>query len=302
MSRPLPIAVVQATTTPLYTPISAFTEEVERVVAGFPQARLVVHPELHITGLATDDDTMQELAEPLDGPRVKTLRELAADLGVWLVPGSFYELAEDGGIYNTTALISPEGELSGTYRKMFPWRPYERCLPGNGFVVADMAGFGRVGLSICYDSWFPEVARHLAWMGAEVIINPTLTPTSDRAQELVLARAQAIVNQVFVVSVNGAAPSGRGHSIIVDPEGMVRAEAEESPTVLTDVLDLDHVTTVRRYGTSALNRMWQQMQPGDAPIELPLYGGRMDPDTWGVQGTGTTSDGRAGDRPGDVPA
>ena len=94
------------------------------------------------------------------------------------------------------------------------------------------------------------------------------------------------MNQVFVVSVEGAAPSGRGHSIVVDPEGLVRVEAEESPTVLTDVLDLDHVATVRRYGTSALTRTWQQMQPGDAPIELPLYGGHMDPATWGAPGAG----------------
>ena len=72
----------------------------------------------------------------------------------------------------------------------------------------------------------------------------------------------------------------RGRSLVVDPEGIVRVEAGEAPTVLTDVLDLDHVSTVRRYGTSALNRMWQQMEPGDMPIELPLYRGRIDPDTW----------------------
>jgi predicted amidohydrolase len=106
-------------------------------------------------------------------------------------------------------------ELAASYRKVFPWRPYERW--GGSFVVADMAGFGRVGLSICYDSWFPEVARHLAWMGAEVILNPTLTPTADRAQELVLARAQAITNQVYVVGVNAAAPTARGRSGRADP-------------------------------------------------------------------------------------
>jgi predicted amidohydrolase len=138
-----------------------------------------------------------------------------------------------------------------------------------------------VGLSICYDSWFPEVARHLAWMGAEVIISPTLTTTIDRAQELVLARAQSIANQVFFVSVNGAAPGGCGQSLVVDPEGVVRAQAGEAATVLTDVLDLGQVETVRRYGTSGLNRMWQQLSPEDSVIELPLYDGRIDPMTWG---------------------
>jgi len=285
MSRPLPLALVQAATLPAHTPLSVFTDDVQKVLSDFPQTRLVVYPELHLTALAGDaaqrDAMMRDVAESLDGPRMKALRELAGDLGVWLLPGTVYERSvEDGSIYNTAVLLSPKGELAASYRKVFPWRPYERCRPGGSFVVADVAGFGRVGLSICYDSWFPEVARHLAWMGAEVILNPTLTPTADRAQELVLARAQAITNQVYVVGVNAAAPTARGRSLVVDPEGIVRVEAGEAPTVLTDVLDLDHVSTVRRYGTSALNRMWQQMQPGDAPVELPLYRGRIDPDTW----------------------
>jgi predicted amidohydrolase len=288
VSRPIPLAAVQAVTLPPRTPLSVFTDDVQRVTADFPQSRLVVYPELHITGLAGGSDAerdamMRDAAETLDGPRMKTLRELAADLGIWLVPGSFYEAADDS-VYNTTVLLSPEGELTAYYRKLFPWRPYERCRPGDRFVVAHLPGIGTVGLTICYDTWFPEVARHLAWMGAEVIINPTLTPTSDRAQELVLARAQAITNQMYVVSVNAAAPAGRGHSLVVDPEGVVRVDGGETPGVLTDVLELDNVANARRFGTSALNRMWQQMRSDDAALELPLYGGRIDPTTWAIGG------------------
>ena len=168
-----------------------------------------------------------------------------------------------------------------SYRKLFPWRPYETCTPGDRFVVAELTGVGRVGLSICYDSWFPEVARHLAWMGAELIVSPTLTTTSDRAQELVLARSQAITNQLFFISANAAAPGATGRSLVVDPEGHVRGEAGEAATVLTDVVDLDQCASVRRYGTSGLNRMRQQFGPGDPPLELPLYSGRIDPATWG---------------------
>jgi predicted amidohydrolase len=286
VSRPLPLAVVQAETLAAHTPFSVFAEDVERVLHDFPHTRLVVYPELHLTGVAGGDanqreEMMRESAESLDGTRVKQLRELAADLKIWLLPGSIYELSRvDSAIYNTALLLSPEGEVAACYRKMFPWRPYERCRPGNRFVVADLPGFGRVGLSICYDSWFPEVARHLAWMGAEVILNPTLTPTSDRAQELVLARSQAIVNQVFVVGANGAAPAARGRSLIVDPEGRVRVEAGEAPAVLTDVIDLDAVRTVREFGTCGLNRLWSQFEPDDQPLELPLYAGRIDPAQW----------------------
>jgi predicted amidohydrolase len=125
------------------------------------------------------------------------------------------------------------------------------------------------------------VSRQLAWLGAEVIINPVQTTTSDRAQELVLARANAIVNQVFVISVNAAAPLGVGRSLIVDPEGRVRVQADEATAaVLTDVLDLDEVTRVRRFGTAGLNRMWDQFTDADEPLELPVYQGRIDPARW----------------------
>jgi predicted amidohydrolase len=262
------------------------------VAADFPQAELLVYPELYLCGLngrAEERDAhMTEVAEPLDGPRMRRLRELAGDLGRWLVPGSVYERSAAGDVYNTTVLLSPQGELTASYRKIFPWRPYEVCRPGDRFVVADLPGRGRIGLSICYDTWFPEVSRHLAWMGAEVILAPTLTPTSDRPQELVLTQANAIANQVYVVSVNGAAPYGTGRSLIVDPEGLVRHQAGEGATVISDVLDLDAVVRVRRYGTTGLNRLWDQFGDGDTPLELPLYGGRISPRTWAA-GAGSDS-------------
>jgi predicted amidohydrolase len=283
MARDLPIAAVQAEPVPVAGAVEHFAAHVAGVAADFPQAELLIYPELYLCGLngrAEERDAhMAEVAEPLDGPRMRRLREIAADVGRWLVPGSVYERSGDA-VYNTTVLLSPQGELTASYRKIFPWRPYEVCRPGDRFVTADLPGRGRVGLSICYDTWFPEVARHLAWMGAEVILAPTLTPTSDRPQELVLTRANAIANQVYVVSVNGAGPYATGRSVVVDPEGLVRHEAGAGPTVITDVLDLDAVTRVRRYGTAGLNRVWDQFGDGDATLELPLYGGRIDPGRW----------------------
>ena len=77
--------------------------------------------------------------------------------------------------------------------------------------------------------WFPEVIRHLAWMGAELVVIPTQTSTRDPAEELVLVRASAIQNQVFVVAANAAAPVGTGRSILADPEGLVRFLAPRRP-------------------------------------------------------------------------
>ncbi|MFF0447681.1 carbon-nitrogen hydrolase family protein [Streptomyces sp. NPDC004609] len=285
MSRPLPVALVQAPPRPATAPLSGFAEEVEELLARFPGTALVVYPELHLCGVdgprASVEEQLRAAAEPLHGRRTAELARLAGDLGIWLVPGSVCERGEGGELYNTALAFSPEGRLAASYRKVFPWRPHEPYVPGDRFVVVDLPGTGRVGFAICYDAWFPEVARHLAWMGAEVIVNPVMTTTADRAQELVLARANAIVNQVFVVSVNTAGPLGTGRSLVVDPEGRIRAEAPgQGPAVLTDVLDLDDVTRVRTFGTAGLNRMWDQFTDTDAPVELPLYGGRIDPRRW----------------------
>lgn len=286
MNRLLSIAAVQAAPRPAEADPDGFAAEVERLLAEHPGTRMVVHPEMHLCGVdggtaAGRHEQLEAAAEPLDGPRVRRLAELAGDLGVWLLPGSVTERGERGELFNTALAFSPEGRLAASYRKVFPWRPYEPYVPGDRFVVFDVPGTGRVGFSICYDSWFPEVARQLAWMGAEVIVNPVETTSDDREQEVVLARANAIVNQVFVVSVNAAAPVGRGRSLIVDPEGLVRAESPDAgPALLTDVLDLDHVTRVRAHGTAGTNRMWEQFTDADAPIELPLYRGRIDPRSW----------------------
>jgi predicted amidohydrolase len=288
MERILPLIAAQARPRLIGEPVSAFAEEVKAALAAQPHSRLVVFPELHLFGDSEPDqqrtEVLQDSAEPLDGPRVTELRQLAADLGIWLVPGSVCERGPEGQLFNTQLVLSPEGELAGYYRKVFPWRPFEPYDPGDRFTTVDLAGIGRVGLNICYDAWFPEVSRQLAWMGAEVILNVVKTTTPDRRQELVLAKANAIVNQVFMVSVNCAGPTGKGLSIIVDPEGNTLAEAgDDAPVLLTAELDLAAVEHVRTHGTENLNRPWSQFRDGEAAIELPVYQGRINPATWSPQ-------------------
>jgi predicted amidohydrolase len=257
----------------------------------FPATELIVFPELHLAdpgdGVSVDIDAGGH-REGLDGPRSRRLGEIARKRGVWLIPGSVYEHDGDD-VYNTMPVYSPSGELSASYRKICPWRPYETVRPGNRIVYFDIPERGRIGLTICYDAWFPELHRQLAWLGCEAIVNVVRTPTIDREQELVLVRANAIVNQVFVASVNAAAPSGVGRSLVVDPEGRVRSHAiAAEPTVITDVLHLGLVEEIRKYGTAGLNRVWSQFEPGDDPIELPVYGGRISPETWAPRSSTTT--------------
>jgi predicted amidohydrolase len=191
-----------------------------------------------------------------------------------------------GELFNTALVFSPAGELVASYRKIFPWRPYEPYDPGDRFVVFDIDGVGRFGLSICYDAWFPEVTRHLGWMGAEAVLNIVKTTTPDRAQELVLARANSIVNQTFTVSVNCAGPIGKGQSLIVGPDGEVLRElGDDRPGVIVETIDLDAVSRIHEEGTAGLNRMWDQFLPTDPALELPLYGGRIEAARWHPQST-----------------
>jgi predicted amidohydrolase len=291
MSRTLRIAAVQAAPIPLGAPLGVFAADLARVISENDGVQFVIYPELHLFGPEAQEpekrnETLRGSAVPLDGELVTALGEIARDAGVWLLPGSVCELGENGELFNTAVVFSPDGTLVASYRKIFPWRPYEPYEPGGRFVVFDIDGVGRCGLTICYDAWFPEVTRHLAWMGAEVIINIVKTTTPDRTQELVLARANSIVNQTYTVSVNCAGPIGEGRSILVDAEGVVRQESsDDREVVLAETIDFDAVRLVREHGTAGFNRMWEQFLPTDQPLELPLYGGRIEPAHWHIQST-----------------
>jgi len=241
--------------------------------------QLVLLPELHLASpppiLEQHSGYALDAAVEIPGPLSDELGRIAAASDVWLVPGSVYERGADGLIHNTALVLAPDGELVARYRKVFPWQPHESCAPGEDFVTFVIPDVGRIGLAICYDGSFPETFRQLAWLGAEVVLQANLTTTSDREQELVMARANAIFNQLYVVSLNASAPAGVGRSLIVDPEGLVRVAGGAGEELLTDVLDLDAVERVRRFGTAGVSRMWDQVLREGSGIELPMYGGRV---------------------------
>jgi len=256
--------------------LTRFEERVRAVAHGFTGVQLIMAPELHLSGVGgifdEEEGYAEQVAVDIPGPLTDRLGELARSTGLWLVPGSIYERTDEG-VANTAVAISPDGELIAAYRKCFPWQPYETSVPGTRLVTFDMPGIGRVGLAICHDGAFPEVFRQLAWSGAEVVLQPTLTTTSDRDVETVLARANAIANQLYVVSLNAPGPMALGRSLIVDPEGLVRVSAGAGEEVLTDVLDLDAVTRVRTHGSFGLNRLLDQLDSIGPRLELPMYGG-----------------------------
>lgn len=277
--RALSLAALQTAPVPRdpEATLGLLARRVRSLRATVPHAQLAVLPELHLSAppstLEEHSGYAREVAVEIPGPLTEALGRIAAESEIWLVPGSVYELASDGRVHNTAVVLAPDGELVASYRKVFPWQPHETCAPGEEFVTFDIPEVGRVGLAICYDGSFPETFRQLAWMGAELILQVNLTTTSDREQELVMARANAIFNQLYVVSLNAASPAGVGRSLIADPEGLVRVASGAGEEMLTDVLDLEAVERVRRFGTAGVSRMWEQMLREGPGIELPMYGG-----------------------------
>lgn len=260
--------------------LERFERDVRTLRSTFDGLELVVAPELHLMALlpllGEPGSSESELAIDVPSDLTERLGGLARETGLWLLPGSVYERVE-GGVANTALVLSPAGDLVASYRKCFPWQPYETSVPGTQTVCFDIDGVGRFGLAICHDGVFPEIFRSLAWQGAEAIFQVTLTDTSDRDMETVVVRANAYVNQVAVVNVNAAAPVGNGRSVVVDAEGAVRYEAGVAEEVVTAVLDLDAVARVRERGAFGINRLWDEMDRVGPGLELPLYGGRYRP-------------------------
>lgn len=238
-------------------------KEVRLVARKFPWVSMVTFGELAIYGPGI------AFAEPAGGPTERRLQSLAKETGLWIAPGSLYEQRDDG-VYNTTPMIDPSGAVVARYDKMFPFLPYEKDVTsGTNFPVIDIPGIGKVGIVICYDIWFPEVVRTLCAMGAEVILVPTMTNTIDRDVELAIARANAAINQCFIVDVNVSGDQGNGRSVIYGPGGELIHEAGTGREIMAVELDLNQVRNVRTRGWHGLGQVLKSFR--DMPVRFPLH-------------------------------
>jgi predicted amidohydrolase len=231
-------------------------------------AELVVLPEKWPV-LGTPEQTAAA-AEPLDGPTLAWARALARELGIDLVAGSFTERieGEERG-RNTSVHVGPDGELLAVYRKihMFDvevggriYRESEHEAPGEEVVLSHTDDGAALGLTVCYDLRFPELYRILAVRGARILSVPAaFTLATTREHWEILLRARAIEDQCFVVAANQFgehAPGYRsgGRSMIVDPWGVVLAQAPDTETYVLAELDLEAQDGVRRRLPSLANR------------------------------------------------
>lgn len=200
-------------------------------------AALVVFPELCLTGLD------KNLSETVPGPSLETVAAKTKELGVYTVVGLLESYRQK--FYNTAVLIGPKG-LVGKYRKIHPWHPSEDLLPVEigdlGYPVFDTS-IGKIGILICYDTWFPEPSRISTLKGAEIIAVPI--QAALRSLFDYILRTRALENHVWIVGANGVAThkaSGlvwktTGLSQIVSPYGetLAQADAEKEETIFASI-------------------------------------------------------------------
>ena len=217
----------------------------------------------------SENHAMFDLAEPIPGPTTRALSALALERQVVIV-ASLFERRAAGVYHNSAVVLDADGSLAGLYRKMhIPDDPlyYEKFYftPGDkGFVTVDTR-YGRIGVLVCWDQWFPEAARLTALKGAEVIFYPTAIGWHPGEKDewgaaqheawRIAQRAHAIANGVYVAAVNrvgheklaGDGIEFWGGSFVADPIGRIVAEASAgSAEILTARVDLDLLEEVRR--------------------------------------------------------
>lgn len=206
--------------------VRQFIETADRRIAG--KADLILFPE----GITVVGSTKSyaEVAEPVPGPTTAALAGLARKHSAWVAAG-LYE-RDGAAIYNTAVLLDREGRVAGKYRKVYlPREEVERGLTPGGSYPVFQTDFGRVGLMICYDVFFPDPARALAAQGADVILMPIW------GGDETLAAARAIENKVFLVA------SGYDHpTYVMNPDGKRVAQAPQRGDAAIAEVDLQ-----RRY-------------------------------------------------------
>ena len=225
-------------------------------------AKLVALPE-HFAYLGPEEG-LSEVAQPISGPLVSGFRELAGDLKIFLLLGSFPELAgKETRPYNTSLLLGPKGQVLARYRKIHlfdvdlpgvpPYRESQSTQPGAEVVAAPLSGTPfTAGLAICYDLRFPELFRALAARGADLFLLPAaFTSATGRDHWEILVRARAIENLSYVMAPaqygqHGPGRRSFGRSLIVDPWGLILAQAPDGEGVIYARLDFERLQRRRR--------------------------------------------------------
>ena len=256
--RPDTIALAQFGMTP--SPQQNLERAIELIEkASARKADIVCLPELFRSPyFCTQQKADQDYSEAIPGEVVPALSEAARKFSINIIGGSIHERTDTGKLFNTTLVINRSGELAGTYRKVHI--PHDEAFyemnyftPGDtGFKVFDL-GIAKVGVLICYDQWFPEAARTLALMGAEIIFYPTAIGRVAEIESIegdwqhawqTVQCGHAVANNVVVAAVNRVGVEGTstfwGGSFICNGFGQVLARGTETSGLIIADADLGH--------------------------------------------------------------
>lgn len=207
--------------------------------------QLAVLPEMWATGFAYKE--LNSLAEQTAGI-VEELTALSKQYGMVII-GSLPE-PHGGKVYNC-AYVLDNGRLLGKYRKihLFSLMQEDRSFDSGDSWLLVESSVGKIGVFICYDLRFPELARRLAVEGAEILVVPGEWPKPRQEHWRTLMRARAIENQLFVVAANCCGITGKldffGMSMIIDPKGELLAEAGYEPEEIIATIDFDSMKAWR---------------------------------------------------------
>ncbi len=225
----------------------------EKAIASIEEAcrrgsNFVVLPELWTTGYSLKN--IRELAEPLDGETITMLLEICSKWKTYVI-GSIAELRNEK-IFNTATIAGPEG-LVGFYNKVHLFRLIDEPVyftPGWSCHVFQTI-FGKVGIIICYDLRFPELARKVALDGAQILFVPAEWPSPRGAQWRLLLKARAIENQMFIVASNCVGSDEKntyfGHSVVLNPLGEAIVEGGDAEMILTCEVDMSLIDKTRSF-------------------------------------------------------
>jgi predicted amidohydrolase len=221
---------------------------------------LVLLPEAFMRDFGAPSSDISAFAEPLDGPFVAALTDLAAATGATVVAGMFEVSDDPARPFNTLAVVGPDG-LRASYRKIhlydsFGYRESDRLAAGEVEQVLVDVGGVQVGLMTCYDLRFPEHARELVRRGAQLLVAPSAWVAGPAKVQhwRVLVAARAIENTAFVAAVGQPGPRYTGHSLVVGPAGDLLGELGDGDRVLTVSIATEDLEQARADNPSLLNR------------------------------------------------
>lgn len=224
-------------------------------------AQLIAFPEGTMFNANDTSVVLMPHAEQLNGPFVQQLKHLAKKHKLWIVAGMFEASADPTRVYNTLVLIDNLGEFRDSYRKIhlydaFGYKESDRMLSGDGNTMIFHCEGITFGVMTCYDLRFPELARHLAYQGADAIILPCAWhngPLKEVHFET-LARARAIENNIYMVTAVQVGENYTGTSRVIDPMGVVQASMGEQEGLLVSELLKERVDIVREFSPTLQNR------------------------------------------------